>query len=147
MIFNLEPPTVFLLLRTLRPFHRVASITTAFDAPEVSHKKHEPGQPFGQQATKHLAGLVLTKTVDIKKYGHDRYGRVLGVVSFCGRNINIEMIEAGLAEVYRGEPAPGQDLAPYWKAEEKARTAKRGMWAQGHKYISPRGWRKTHQGG
>ena len=29
------------------------------DAPEVSHKKREPGQPFSQQATKYLAGLVL----------------------------------------------------------------------------------------
>ncbi len=37
------------------------------DAPEVSHKKREPGQPFSQQATKHLAGLVLNKTVDIKE--------------------------------------------------------------------------------
>ena len=42
------------------------------DAPEVSHKKREPRQPYSQQATKHLAGLVLNKTVDIKEYGHDR---------------------------------------------------------------------------
>ena len=41
------------------------------DAPEVSHKKREPGQPFSQQASKYLAGLVLNKTVDIKEYGHD----------------------------------------------------------------------------
>ena len=98
------------------------------DAPEVSHKKREPGQPFSQQATKYLAGLVLNKTVDIKEYGHDRYGRILGVVSLGGRNINLEMVEAGFAEVYRGDPAPGQDLASYWKAEEKAKAAKRGMW-------------------
>jgi len=116
------------------------------DAPEVSHKKREPGQPFSQQATKYLAGLVLNKTVDIKEYGHDRYGRILGVVSLGGRNINLEMVEAGFAEVYRGDPAPGQDLAPYWKAEEKAKAAKRGMWTQGDKYISPREWRKTHRG-
>jgi len=44
------------------------------DAPEVSHKKYEPGQTFGQQSTKYLAGLVLKKTVDIKSYGPDRYG-------------------------------------------------------------------------
>ena len=86
------------------------------------------------------------KTVDIKEFGRNRYGRVLGVVSFGGKNINIEMIEAGLAEVYRGDPAPGQDLAPYWKAGEKARAAKRDMWTQGDKYISPRDWRKTHRG-
>jgi len=111
------------------------------DAPELSHKKREPGQPFSQQATKHLAGLVLNKTVDIKEYGHDRYGRILGVVSLGGRNFNLEMVEAGFAEVYRGHPAPGQDLTPYRKAEEQARTAKRGMWLLGDKYVSPREWR------
>ena len=116
------------------------------DAPEASHKKREPGQPFSQQATKYLAGLVLNKTVDIKEYGHDRYGRILGVVSLGAKNINLEMVDAGFAEVYRGDPALGQDLAPYWKAEEQARVAKRGMWVQGSKYLSPREWRKMRSG-
>jgi micrococcal nuclease len=112
------------------------------DAPEVSHKKREPGQPFSQQATQHLAGLVLNKTVDIKEYGYDRYGRVLGVVSLAGKNINTEMLEAGFLEVYRGDPAPGQDLGPYWKAEVKAKATKTGMWVQGLDYVSPREWRR-----
>ncbi|MFH0959245.1 MAG: thermonuclease family protein [Pseudomonadota bacterium] len=43
------------------------------DAPEISHKKRDPGQPYGQQATKHLAGLVLNKVVDIRGYGLDQY--------------------------------------------------------------------------
>ena len=116
------------------------------DAPEVSHKKREPGQPFSQQATKYLAGLVLNKTVDIKEYCHDRYGRILGVVSLGGKNINLEMVDAGFAEVYRGDPALGQDLASYWKAEEQARAAKRGMWVQGSKYLSPREWRRVNSG-
>jgi len=50
------------------------------DAPEVSHPKNEPGQPFSQQSTKNLASLVLHKTVDIKSHGPDRYGRTLGEV-------------------------------------------------------------------
>ena len=36
------------------------------DAPEVSHRKYEPGQPFGDQSTKRLASLVLNRTVEIK---------------------------------------------------------------------------------
>ena len=115
------------------------------DAPEESHKKREPGQPFSQQSTKNLAGMVLNKSVSIKEYGHDRYGRTLAEVFLDGKNVNLEMVDAGFAEVYRGNPAPGQDLAPYWKAEERARTAKRGMWTQGDKYISPREWRRSHQ--
>ena len=48
------------------------------------------------------------------------------------------MVKAGHAEVYRGTPAVGFDTAPYWKAEEEARAAKKGMWAQGDRYVSPR---------
>jgi endonuclease YncB( thermonuclease family) len=100
--------------------------------------------PFSEAATKHLAGMVLYKPVEIKSYGPDRYGRTLAEVVVDNRNINIEMIQAGLAEVYRGTPASGQNMDPYWKAEEEARAAKRGMWQLGDKYVSPRDWRKTH---
>jgi endonuclease YncB( thermonuclease family) len=111
------------------------------DAPEVSHAKNEPGQAFSQSATKHLAALVLNHTVDITSYGQDKYGRTLGEVFDDGKNINLEMIKAGLAEVYRGTPAPGQNLDPYWQAEKEARMAKRGMWVLADKYESPREWR------
>ena len=79
------------------------------DAPEVSHKKREKGQPFSQQPTKYLGGLVLNQTVEIKEYGQDRYGRTLGVVLATGKNVNLEMVKAGYAEVYRGNPAAGFD--------------------------------------
>jgi len=113
------------------------------DAPEISHKKREASQPFGQAATKYFAGLVLNKTVEIKEYGQDRYGRTLGVVFVDRKNVNLEMVKAGYAEVYRGTPATGFDSAPYWKAEEEARGGKKGMWAQGDKYVSPREWRRV----
>jgi micrococcal nuclease len=116
------------------------------DAPEVSHRKHEPGQPFGQQAKKHLAGLVLNKVIEIKEYGKDRYGRILGLVFLDSKNVNLEMVKAGLAEAYRGKHPSGFDPAPYLQAEEEARAAKRGMWVQGDRYLSPRDWRRNHNG-
>ncbi len=78
----------------------------------------------------------------MKSYGTDRYGRTLGVVFVNGMNVNLEMISAGLAEVYRGRPAKGLDLEPYWKAEKDAREAGRGIWSLGNDYISPREWRR-----
>jgi endonuclease YncB( thermonuclease family) len=115
------------------------------DAPEASTSKHRDGQPFFRQSTQYLASLVLNKTVDVKSYGADRNGRTLGEVFLLnGRNVNIEMVQAGLAEVYRGTPAKGQNMEPYWKAEEEATRAGKGMWVQGDKYVSPRDWRKTH---
>ena len=113
------------------------------DAPEKSHGKHQPGQPFSQTSTKHLASLVLNKPVHIVSYGTDRYGRTLGVVYIDGKDVNLEMVRAGLAEVYRGKPASGFDNDPYQKAEDEARQAGAGMWSLGDRYNSPKEWRKT----
>ena len=43
------------------------------DAPETSKAKREPGQPYSQAATKHLAALILNKAVTIREYGRDRF--------------------------------------------------------------------------
>ena len=59
-----------------------------------------------------------------------------------GKNVNLEMVKDGLAEVYRGRNVKELDLNPYWKAEEQARAAKRGMWVLGDEYVSPRIWRR-----
>jgi endonuclease YncB( thermonuclease family) len=116
------------------------------DAPETSRKKREQGQPYSQQSKKHLAGLVLNKTVDIKGYGLDGYSRILGVIYLDGKNINLEMVRAGLAEAYRGKPPHGFDPAPYRNAEREARAEKRGIWTLGDKYISPKEWRRMKRG-
>jgi micrococcal nuclease len=115
------------------------------DAPEKSKKKREPGQRFSQQSTKYLAGLVLNHYVDIKPYGYDRYGRILGLLVLGGKEINLEMVKMGFAEVYRGKSAKGFDPVPYLYAEREAREAKKGMWAQGDKYVSPREWRRMQR--
>jgi micrococcal nuclease len=129
-------------------YHGSVKITVrlvGIDAPENSNNKRKDGQPFSRLSTQHLAGLVLNKTVDVKSYGADRNGRTLGEVFLLdGKNINVEMIQAGLAEVYRGKPASGLDMELYWKAEEEAKNAKRGMWVQEAKYVSPREWRRMH---
>lgn len=116
------------------------------DAPETSGKKGEPDQPYSQQAIKYLEGLVLNRTVDIKGYGLDRNGLNLGVIHLDGNDINLEILKAGLAEVYRGFAPHKFNLAPYWQAEKEAHDACKGMWAQGDQYISPKTWRRTHRG-
>ena len=115
------------------------------DAPETSKKKNEPGQPFSRKSTKYLTSLVLNKSVEVTSYGTDRYGRTLGVVFVDGKDMNLEMVKAGLAEVYRGKPAGGLDLEPYWNAEAESKKAGIGMWSLGDKYISPREWRRMHR--
>ena len=115
------------------------------DAPEISRNKGEPSQPYSQKSKKHLAGLILNKTVQVKGYGMDRYHRILGVIFLDGKNINLEMIGAGLAEVYRGKAPHGLDMEPFQKAEILAEQAKKGIWSLGDKYVSPWQWRKAQR--
>jgi endonuclease YncB( thermonuclease family) len=83
--------------------------------------------------------------VSLKEYGKDRYGRTLAVVYCDGKNVNLEIVEAGLAEVYRGTPDRGFDNDQYQKAEDEARRAARGMWSLGDQYVSPRECRRMHR--
>ena len=115
------------------------------DAPERLKKKGEPGQSYSRKATKYLASLVLNKAITIKEYGTDRYKRILGVVFVNGTNANLEMVKAGLAEVYRGRQPRYFNVKIYQDAEAEAQKTKRGMWVQGDKYISTRDWRKMRR--
>ena len=113
------------------------------DAPETSKGKRKPGQPFGRKAEKHLAALVLNKIVDIKGYGSDRYGRILAEIYIDDKNINLEMVKTGYAEVYSGRPPRGLYMKEYQKTEVWARNSGQGIWSQGDNYISPALWRKS----
>jgi endonuclease YncB( thermonuclease family) len=113
------------------------------DAPETSKGKLTPGQAFGRKAEKYLARLVLNKVVDIKGYGSDRYGRILAEIYIDDRNINLEMVKSGYAEIYSGNPPRGLYMKEYKKAEDGARSAGQGIWSQGENYISPALWRKS----
>jgi micrococcal nuclease len=80
--------------------------------------------------------------VTVEIYGVDRYNRLLSTIFIDGKDINLAMIEAGLAEVYQ-EPESGNPYKPqYQAAEEAARAAKKGMWVLGNAYESPRAYRK-----
>ena len=72
----------------------------------------------------------------------DRYGRVLGVIYLDGKDINLEMVRAGFAEVYRGKTRPDFHLMPYHAAEREARNLQKGMWSAGTIYVSPKVWRE-----
>jgi len=110
------------------------------DAPELGWKDR-PAQPFAVESKEHLEKLVECESLDVKVIDRDRYGRLL-VVIFCdGDNINLKMVEDGMAEYYRGRPS--LDISIYRLAEEEARRKALGIWSQKY-YISPRIWRRMH---
>lgn len=59
----------------------------------------EKGQPFGQRARQFLSCLVAGRVVEISGASRDRYGRVLGTLWADGRDINAELVCAGMAWV------------------------------------------------
>jgi len=82
-----------------------------------------------EKARQYLAGLLLNKIVRIRAYGSDMENRVVAELYLNGRNINLEMVRAGFAEVFSGGLYRELDLEPYRRAEQEARKAGRGMWA------------------
>ena len=113
------------------------------DCPEIGFNKRK-NQPFGLKAKQYLIQLLDNKKVAIKTYGTDAYNRQLAEVFADNKNINLEMIKAGLAEVYTGRRPKNLDSQTYLKGQEKARQAGIGMWKQGRFYKTPRQWRKEN---
>jgi endonuclease YncB( thermonuclease family) len=116
------------------------------DAPEMSAVKDRPGQPFCERARLQLAEMVLDRVVSIKTYGADSRGRALAELFVGGVNVNLEMVTAGLAEVFRGNLPETLDLAPYRVEQQKARRSLLGIWVLRDQYFSPRDWREIYGG-
>jgi endonuclease YncB( thermonuclease family) len=116
------------------------------DAPEISNNADQPDQAFGQEAREILSSLVLNQPVVVEGYGTVPYPdkNIISVLHVKGKNVNLEMVKLGLAEVHRKNLPKGFDIEPYLKAENEAKKAKRGMWILGEKYISPAKWRTLH---
>jgi endonuclease YncB( thermonuclease family) len=81
------------------------------DAPETPKGATFPGQPYGKEAEAYLTQLVEGKRVTVEIYGVDRYQRLLATIFWDGKDINLAMIEAGLAEVYVRPEGADESLA------------------------------------
>ncbi|GIZ51097.1 thermonuclease family protein [Noviherbaspirillum aridicola] len=90
----------------------------------------ERRQAFGERARQHLSELAFGQTVQVEWNKADRYGRVIGKVRVSGRDVNLDMVGAGMAwhyKAYATEQSP-RDQNTYGAAESAARRAKRGLW-------------------
>ena len=103
------------------------------DAPQISRTRKNPDQSYSRRAKTYLIELVLNQLVEIKGYGLDQNDHVLGVIFLEGKNINIEMIRAGLVRVSSEKLPKDFALEPYREVEKEARKAERGIWSLGEK--------------
>lgn len=113
------------------------------DLPENKWGEIKVGQPYFLRVTKYLDSLLLNKEVTLKDYGVDSSGHRLAEVYVGGRNLNLEMVKAGCAEVFRETPVSGFDIAQYQNAEAKARDQRRGMWKRGSGDYGPLNLRES----
>jgi endonuclease YncB( thermonuclease family) len=110
------------------------------DAPETAKGKI-PGEPFSNAARKHLAALVNQQTVTLEIRDIDRYRRMVAILWLAERNVNQEMIAAGMAEAYREYLKPPYRTS-FLQAEQEAKTQGKGIWSQGERYERPSQFRR-----
>lgn len=106
------------------------------DAPERK-------QAYGKAATKFLSKWINQKTVCVDWHKRDHYGRLVGVIKYEGRDINLELMKAGYAwhyKKYQREQTPA-DRVLYSRAEVQARSDVIGLWSEPNP-INPSDWRK-----
>ena len=126
--------TITLLDATQRQ-HKIR--LAGIDAPEL-------GQAYGRVSRQHLADQVAGRTVVIEWSKRDKYQRLVGKVLLNGRDINITLIEAGLAwhyKKYATEQSP-EDRQRDARAEEKASASRLGLWQDSHP-VPPWAYRKA----
>ena len=88
----------------------------------------------GYEATETLRDWTYTKEVRCIGDTKDRYGRLIANCFVDGYNVNARLVYEGLALAYR------KYSKQYVPEEDKARAAKRGMWAG--EFVAPWDWRK-----
>ena len=95
---------------------------SAIDAPEMK-------QSSGKESKKFLSDLIKKKKIKFHKLGTDRYGRLLGIIFYNDKDVNLEMIINGHAWVYRKylRTIPKKYRNLYKNAEEEAKNRKIGL--------------------
>lgn len=117
------------------------------DAPEHGKKrgkKKSEGQPGAEEAKAFLNSTIVGKTVTLRTYGSDMYGRNLAEIIIDNEPANLKMVKEGWAEVYKGKAPREFDVSIYQSAESEARKNKKGIWALPN-YESPKEWRKKNK--
>lgn len=99
----------------------------------------EKNQPFGNRAKQFASELAFGKIVTVQVKTMDRYHRlVANVILPDGRNLNHELVKAGLAWWYK-KYSPKDPVVE--QLESEAKTNKHGLWSNPDP-IPPWEWRR-----
>ena len=128
--------------------HKRVIRLTDIDAPETGHGAARPGQPYSAKATQQMKVMALGRQARADCYDIDARARTDGTtreryvcrVFVDSIDLNMAMIDAGLAMVYRQNKRYVRSAETY-RHEDIARQAGKGLWAQPAP-IPPWEWRR-----
>ena len=101
------------------------------DAPEMGQ------MPWGRESRDYLRGLAPRgASIQLRGNDKDKYGRLIGEVYLDGKNLNLAMVRAGQAAVYR-------QYCEDWKYHE-AEKAGAGIWSKPGSQQRPWSWRQKY---
>jgi endonuclease YncB( thermonuclease family) len=93
------------------------------DAPETC-------QPGGEASRDAMIRLAMRKTVELREFGHDHYGRQVARVRIDDMDLGAEMVRTGMAWAYRYRVGVG----PYAKLQKRAQQDRRGLFGASEKF-------------
>lgn len=108
-------------------------------------------QPYGAEAKKTLSSMVLNQNIALSYYDETSHKSYISICSWSsrpeydndGQNCGID---AGLSVIRQGYAWATSDKPSYQQANQEAREAKRGLWADLNP-IPPWEWRKARSNG
>lgn len=97
-------------------------------------------QPYSYEAKEYLKSLIREngREVILIQHGEGYYGRTLGeIYTLNGKNINLEMVKAGLAHANISHDSWNSHDQLYIEAEQQAINSRRNIWSQPSESIKP----------
>lgn len=115
---------------------RLASI----DAPEYK-------QTFGKESRAYLNQLIYDKTIKVQNLGLDPYNRVLAKIWYQNKDVQLQLIEEGMAWHYAYFAKKQQtdaEFKQYEQAQKQAKANQLGLWKD-PKAISPWNFKRNER--
>ena len=143
-------PPIYITLRASQVVRIVDGDTIVLKVADAQHRVRlagidapEKNQPWGESSTRELRRQIAGKHVVIGWHKRDRWKRLIGVMRLAEDDMNLHMIDRGLAwhyKQYADEQSPG-DRDAYSAAEKAAQDARRGLWSDPEP-VPPWEWRR-----
>lgn len=103
------------------------------DAPEIAKpQNNQPAQPYAAEARKALEQMVKNKELTIRIVeppSGKKYGRASCIIEVEGKDVNIGLLQQGLAWFWASYVKDSFRYQAYQAAEAKAKKDKTGLWS------------------